>query len=194
MFQASKNARAKSQGIATHSLGISAGLAVITGILAALETPWSRALAIAQDYIWNKVQASSRKSYQTGWRLWQAWASGFGTSDDMTKLPADNSWQTSGLNITFREACVMAFLATLAHDHLLKPSTISAYLSGVRFMLLQGGDDTKFIETSAFIKSTKTGINIVYLYNIQLRVQMMVIHGLIFKMAHIMLCQLQIQE
>jgi hypothetical protein len=80
----------------------------------------------------------------------------------MTKLPADNSWQTSGLNITFREACVMAFLATLAHDHLLKPSTISAYLSGVRFMLLQGGDDTKFIETSAFIKSTKTGINIVY--------------------------------
>ena len=164
-FTASKKLRTAASNSVPHPLGISAGFAVITGILVGTADKWAHAMGNAQQFIWHKVAASSRLTYQTGWRLWQAWASEFGTSADMTVLPPGNAWQLAGLTISFREACVLAFLSTLANDHKLKPSTINGYLSGVRFMLLQHGDDTRFIETSAFIKSEKTGINIVYRAN-----------------------------
>jgi len=161
-FTASKRLRTTGRPPAAHPLGISAGFIALTGILSCVADRWAHANANVQQYIWQKVAASSRLTYQTGWRLWQAWAEDFGTSADMTRQPPGDVWKTPGSHISFREACVMAFLATLANDHNLKPATINGYLSGVRFMLLQQGDDTRFIETSAFIKSAKTGINIVY--------------------------------
>jgi len=65
------------------------------------------------------------------------------------------------VHYTFPEAVILAFLAYLrgcaGHDPVI-PKTAFNYLSGVKFMMVNLGIDTKFIDQSAIINGVKTGM------------------------------------
>jgi hypothetical protein len=159
-FDKKKRRKRGATAEAAHPLGIITALVVTAGVLSC-EALWKENLGFAQNLAWNSVQASSRITYQTGWRLWCSWAKEFGTTPDMRQKPRCQ-WQQADFPLSFEEACILAFMSMASVRMELKPGTIATYMSGVRFMLKQLRIDTTFIDSSEIIRSTKTGMEVIY--------------------------------
>ena len=106
---------------------------------------------------------STRGLYQTGFRRFIDFLPRFGTDIRFTIIPKDWIVETNQYRVhyTFPEAVILAFLAYLrgcaGHNPVI-PKTAFTYLSGVKFMMVNLGIDTKFIDQSAVINGVKTGM------------------------------------
>ena len=108
----------------------------------------------------NSVNPNSRAQYEVGFRRWQRFTAESETSWDMVLVPPGVSEHLDGLS--FPEACVVGFLSFLrdggddnAH---IESSAVSNYLAGTRFYLKNRNMDTRFVDTSVAIKTTKQGM------------------------------------
>ena len=110
----------------------------------------------ARALIFQVVQQSTKGSYSTGFRHWLEYTRATHTEPTLQTAPA--WWRPSECAYPFRVAVVMAFLAYLAVDKHLAPSTCNSYLSGARFNLIACGTDMGFLEKSQPIRSLRAGI------------------------------------
>jgi hypothetical protein len=123
----------------------------------------TNALQIAENYLWERVAQSTRSLYQTGFRRFIDFLPRFGTDLHFTVIPKDWIIETNQYRVhyTFPEAVILAFLAYLrgcaGHNPVI-PKTAFTYLAGVKFMMVNLGIDTKFIDHSPVITGVKTGM------------------------------------
>ena len=110
----------------------------------------------ARAFVFRSVQESTKGSYKTGWRHWLAYTQA--TNTDQTLQTTPHWWRPSECAYSFKVGFVMAFLAYLAVDKHLAPSTCSSYMSGARFNLIACGTDMGFLEKSQPIRSLRAGI------------------------------------
>jgi len=81
----------------------------------------------ARAFVFRSVQESTKGSYSTGWRHWLAYTQA--TNTDQTLQTTPHWWRPSECAYPFKVGFVMAFLAYMAVDKHLAPSTCSTYMS-----------------------------------------------------------------
>ena len=116
----------------------------------------------ASVFCWNAVAASSRATYQSGWRHWLRWNVLFGTNATMTKISPAWTDLVESSPFSYQEACFLSFMAYLRQEIGVAPGSVSTYLAGTAFMLRVSNVDTSFIEKSQAIKMTRTGMFVAY--------------------------------
>ena len=112
------------------------------------------------------VLPSTRVTYSTGEKMWLTVMAAIGTDPYMRiQNPAWIAGEMifAGTSITWRETCVLAFLAaTREAPRALTPKAAFNYLSAARKFLQNGGVDTTFLENSQYIRNTKASMQIAF--------------------------------
>jgi hypothetical protein len=118
----------------------------------------------AEKYLWERVTASTRTTYQTGFQRFLEFTKEFGTDVRMSVRPTgwDDDHPPMAIIFSFHEAVILSFLTYLrkgmAGHKPIQPDTAFNYLSGVKFMLTNLGVETTTINNSLIIKGVKTGM------------------------------------
>eukprot|EP01035_Chromulina_nebulosa_P001156 gene1156-1561_t len=112
------------------------------------------------------VLPSTQVTYSTGEKMWLTVMAAIGTDPYMRiQNPAWIAGEMifAGTSITWRETCVLAFLAaTREAPRALTPKAAFNYLSAARKFLQNGGVDTTFLENSQYIRNTKASMQIAF--------------------------------
>ena len=124
-----------------------------------VEERWAASTANAITIQWNTVQASSRETYETGWRCWKQWCEEFGTDPLLRRQP--HGWRQADFDVPFPVAALLVFMSWLLTERSLRPGTICGYLSGVRFAMKRQFLDTDFFECEP-VRDHKAGLNVVW--------------------------------
>lgn len=117
-----------------------------------------RTLANAYTLAWHSVQATSRDSYATPWKHWVTWAAEFGTDRYLRTVPEFWRAAQAEFPFPFGVAAVISFVTYMFGDLLLRPSTVTSYLSGVKFMLQIANVDTRFMDENQTLRRVKSGM------------------------------------
>lgn len=119
-------------------------------------------LESARKFHLNSIRPGSKKSYSTGQIRWFAVAEKIGTDPLMRMIPKEWEIRVDCFKLstlTWYESCMLAFLASCRDpEKAVIPNTAFAYLSAVRKFLEENGIDTKFFESSQYIRNTKMGM------------------------------------
>ena len=103
---------------------------------------------------------STKKSYSTGWKHFLDYTTLTGIDPTLNVPPP--WWTSQSLPYAFQVAAVMGFLAYLAFEKHLAPSSCNSYLSGARFNLLNCGTDLAFLERCVPLRALRSGILLEY--------------------------------
>ena len=93
----------------------------------------------------NSVRSSTRQTYGVGVRAWFRFCQLIVADPFLRKEP--RFWSTLNSLFCFREGTVMAFISYLYFDKGVRPTTISIYLSAVRYFLRTSGIDVSFLNS-----------------------------------------------
>ena len=107
----------------------------------------------------NSVRSSTRKTYSVGVRAWFSFCETIAADPFLREEPA--LWYTVKSLFGFREGIMMAFISNLYFDVGLRPTTISIYLSSVRFFLKTSGIDVSFLNSPG-VSGARTGMCVLY--------------------------------
>ena len=107
------------------------------------------------------VQASSRETYETGWRRWVRFSDWFGTDPYLRESPTDWPAMLGQLPVKFKDFVVVSFMQQLSMEDRLCPGTVGVYMSAVRYYFKVANLDVRFLE-SDWISSARTAINLLY--------------------------------
>ncbi len=111
--------------------------------------------------MYNSIKESSKGTYSNSWTHWKKFSIEFGTDPHMHTTPSH--FKPDGdFKFNMKEYCILSFMSHLRINIGVTPKTICNYISGVKWYLNQSNIDTQFIDNSKAIKSTRTGMEIIY--------------------------------
>jgi hypothetical protein len=120
---------------------------------------FSSLLSRSEVFFANSVLPSTQASYLAGWKQWLSWSELCKVSPIFAFI---NNNYTLGPMFSYKLSCFLAFLTFLAELKRLHPSTISAYIAGVRYYLARSNVDTSELEHSVYWRKCKLGVANMY--------------------------------